>query len=221
LVETIDWENKKAIASHHHVDYYTQAISTSDVEIQSSIKDKDIGYKLSFGNVKVTEHYFAYRKKTYDELLDIIPLDLAPLEFETKAVWIEIPSSIVEKLKTKKKDFPGGIHALEHATIALSPLFALCDRWDIGGTSYPSFPADGTSKIFIYDGFPGGIGIAEKLFEKWRILFSNVRKLINECSCSEGCPSCVQSPKCGNENSPLSKSVALELLDELQLLSEN
>ncbi len=221
LLETIDWKNRKAIASRHDVDYYTEAISTSDVEVLSKIQEKDNGYTITFGNVKVTEYYFAYRKKTYDELLEINPLDLPPLEFETKSVWIEIPSSIVEKLKTEKKDFPGGIHALEHATIALSPLFALCDRWDIGGTSYPNFPADGTSKIFIYDGFPGGIGIAEKLYENWSLLLSNVQQLILECFCSDGCPSCVQSPKCGNDNSPLSKSVAFEIINQLKLLSRN
>ncbi|MHA1977466.1 MAG: DEAD/DEAH box helicase [Candidatus Hodarchaeales archaeon] len=221
LVEKIDWENKKAQASHQRVDYYTEAISTSEVEILNQEKLEDIGYPIAFGEVKVTEYYFAYRKKTYDEVLDIIPLDLPPLEFNTKAVWIQIPTSLVAKIKDEKKDFPGGIHALEHATIALSPLFALCDRWDIGGTSYPSFPDDGTAKIFIYDGFPGGIGIAEKLFEKWETLLSKVLQLIEECPCGEGCPSCVQSPKCGNENSPLSKRVAFDLLKELKILSTN
>ena len=221
LIETIDWENKTAYASSHRVDYYTEAISISDVEIIAQEKEKDIGYLLTFGEVKVTEFYHSYRKKTYDEVLEIVPLDLPPLEFNTKAVWINIPSSIVSKVKAEKKDFSGGIHALEHATIALSPLFALCDRWDIGGTSYPNFLDDGTAKIFIYDGFPGGIGIAEQLFEKWEVLLSNVLQLIQECPCSEGCPSCIQSPKCGNDNFPLSKEVAVDLLKELKVLSKN
>ncbi len=218
LVESIDWENRKAFASLHDVDYYTDAISTSEVEILSQEREKDQGYPLVYGEVKVTEYYFSYRKKTYDEVLDILPLDLPPLEFKTKAVWIQIPSTIVDSIKAEKKDLSGGIHALEHATIALSPLFALCDRWDIGGTSYPNYPDDGTSKIFIYDGFPGGIGIAEKLFEKWDILLSNVLQLIQECPCKEGCPSCIQSPKCGNDNIPLSKEVSLQLLKTLKSL---
>ncbi len=219
LVESIDWEKGKAVASHHRVDFYTEAISTSDVEIISQEKERNLGYPLTFGEVKVTEYYFAYRKMTYDEVIDIIPLDLPPLEFNTRAVWLQIPSTIVESIKSEKRDFAGGIHALEHATIALSPLFALCDRWDIGGTSYPSFPADGTSKVFIYDAFPGGIGIAERLFEKWEDLLVNVIQLIQECPCNEGCPSCIQSPKCGNENSPLSKEVALIILKGLTELS--
>ncbi|MHA1207449.1 MAG: Zn-binding domain-containing protein, partial [Candidatus Hodarchaeales archaeon] len=114
-----------------------------------------------------------------------------------------------------QRDFAGGIHALEHASIALTPLYAMCDRWDIGGTSYPSYPEDEQAKIFIHDSFPGGIGITEQLFSKWESLLENVLQLIKECSCSDGCPSCVQSPKCGNENYPLDKEVAIFILEEL------
>ncbi|MFX0206810.1 MAG: Zn-binding domain-containing protein, partial [Candidatus Hodarchaeota archaeon] len=156
--------------------------------------------------------------KTYDEILEIIPLDLPPLEFETKAVWIQIPQKIINSVQIEGLDYPGGMHALEHATIALSPLYAMCDRWDIGGVSYPSYPADGKGKIFIYDGFPGGIGISEQIYENYLELLKNVLELIRECECDDGCPSCVQSPKCGNDNYPLDKEVAI--LISKQLLRE-
>jgi DEAD/DEAH box helicase domain-containing protein len=214
-IEKIDWKNGKAFASLINVDYYTDALSTSDVEVINNIKSKKVGFQLFYGEVKVTELYHSFRKKTYDEIIETRPLDLPPLEFTTKAVWIEIPDEVVTYCKEKMLDFAGGIHALEHATIALSPMYAMCDRWDIGGVSYSSFPLDGKAKIFIYDGFPGGIGISEKLFEKWKNLISNVLELIEECNCTNGCPSCVQSPKCGNDNFPLDKKVAILLLNEI------
>jgi DEAD/DEAH box helicase domain-containing protein len=219
LVESIDWKKRKGIASRFPVDYHTESISISEVAILDEEKSRDIGYRLVFGEVQVTEVYHSYRKISYDEVLEILPLDLPPLEFITKAVWFDIPQKVVMQLKSELKDFSGGIHALEHATIALSPLYAMCDRWDIGGTSYPSYPKDGQARVFIYDGFPGGIGIAEQLFEKWEDLLVNVQKLVEECECSEGCPSCIQSPKCGNDNYPLDKLVALFLLKELIELS--
>ena len=189
-------------------------------EIIEKIKNRDIGYPLTFGEVKVTEIYHSYRKKTYDEVLEILPLDLPPLEFITKSIWIDIPPSLVLQIKNDLRDFAGGIHAFEHASIALTPLYAMCDRWDIGGTSYPSYPEDGQAKIFIHDSFPGGIGITEQLFSKWELLLANVLQLIKECPCSDGCPSCIQSPKCGNENFPLDKEVAIFLLEELIILSQ-
>ncbi|MHA2052563.1 MAG: DEAD/DEAH box helicase, partial [Candidatus Hodarchaeales archaeon] len=214
-INKIDWKTRRAIASRVRVNYYTDTLSISDVEILSVENESNYGFTLSYGKVRATEIYHSYRKRTYDEVLEIQTLNLPPLEFQTKAVWIELPQILVQNCISKGLDFPGGMHALEHATIALAPLFAMCDRWDIGGTSYPVFPGDGTAKIFIYDGFPGGIGIAEQLFKNWIDLIKNVKKLIQECPCSTGCPSCIQSPKCGNENHPLDKKVALMLLNEL------
>ncbi len=216
LVETLNLSKRKAFASPLDVDYYTDAMSTSDVTVLETITMKDMSnFSLFFGEVKVTEIYHSYRKKTYDEILEILPLDLPTLEFITKALWIELPAKIVENIQKEALDFPGGIHATEHATIALSPIFAMCDRWDIGGVSYSSFPTDGKAKIFIYDGFPGGIGISEQLFDKCDALLRNVLELIKECACQDGCPSCVQSPKCGNDNSPLDKNVAIRILEDL------
>ena len=217
-VEALDLKRKIAFASHVEVDYYTDALSTSEVTVLETLLTKDIGFPLFFGEVQVTELYHSYRKKTFDEVLEILPLDLPSLEFTTKALWIEIPQEIVDRIRIDALDFSGGIHAMEHATIALSPIYAMCDRWDIGGTSYPCFPMDGKAKVFIYDGFPGGIGISEQLFKKCDELLEDVLELIRECECEEGCPSCVQSPKCGNDNFPLDKRVAMIILEELLLL---
>ncbi|MHA1214767.1 MAG: DEAD/DEAH box helicase [Candidatus Hodarchaeales archaeon] len=215
LVERIDWKNGKAFASQMDVDYYTEALSTSEVKVLEVIKSGNLAFPLYYGSVKVNETYHSYKIKTYDEVLDIKPIDLPPLEFETKALWFEIPEHIVDYILDEELDLPGGIHALEHATIALSPMYAMCDRWDIGGTSYSIYPDDKKTKIFIYDGFPGGIGISEQLYEKFSDLLSGVLKLITECQCQNGCPSCIQSPKCGNDNFPLDKKMAILLLQKI------
>lgn len=215
LVESLNLSKKQVKASPIEVDYYTEVLSVSDVTVVTTLLSKHIGFPLYYGEVKVTEIYHSYRKKTYDEVFDIIPLELPSLEFITKAIWIEIPQEIVETIQAGSFDFAGGLHAMEHATIALSPLYAMCDRWDIGGVSYPQYIIDKKTKVFIYDAFPGGIGISEQLFEKCEILLENVLELIQECECSDGCPSCVQSPKCGNDNFPLDKNVAALILKEL------
>ncbi len=220
LVENLNLPKKQAVVSPIEVDYYTEAMSTSEVTVLKTLKSKDIGFPLFFGQVKVTETYHSYRKKTFDEILEILPLDLPTLEFITKALWIEIPQDVINSIQLDKLDFPGGIHAMEHATIALSPMYAMCDRWDIGGTSYPSYPVDGKAKVFIYDGFPGGIGISERIFIKCDILLKNVLNLIKDCECKEGCPSCIQSPKCGNDNFPLDKKVAIMILESFLLFNE-
>ncbi|MHA2291555.1 MAG: DEAD/DEAH box helicase [Candidatus Hodarchaeales archaeon] len=214
-VENLNLSKMKAFTSPIKVDYYTEALSISDVTILKLLKTNDIGFTLFFGEVKVTEIYHSYRKKTYDEVLEIVPLNLPHLEFNTKALWIEIPEEIVSRIQQDTLDFPGGIHAIEHATIALSPLYAMCDRWDIGGVSYPKYPSKDTALIFIYDGFPGGIGITEQLFDKCNNLLLDVLVLIKGCECEDGCPSCVQSPKCGNDNFPLDKKVAIRIMEEL------
>ncbi|MHA1227589.1 MAG: Zn-binding domain-containing protein [Candidatus Hodarchaeales archaeon] len=214
-MERIDWKNGKAFASQMDVDYYTEALSTSEVKVLEVIKSGNLAFPLYYGSVKVNETYHSYKIKTYDEVLDIKPIDLPPLEFETKALWFEIPEHIVDYILDEELDLPGGIHALEHATIALSPMYAMCDRWDIGGTSYSIYPDDKKTKIFIYDGFPGGIGISEQLYEKFSDLLSGVLKLITECQCQNGCPSCIQSPKCGNDNFPLDKKMAILLLQKI------
>ena len=144
------------------------------------------------------------------------PLDLLPVRFTTVAFWFDLPEKGVARLEEANLDFAGGLHAAEHAAIGVLPLFALCDRNDIGGVSISFHPDTGRAQIFIYDAHPGGIGIAEKGFNLVQELWQTTLEVIRECLCEEGCPSCIQSPKCGNNNKPLDKIAARILLEGLQ-----
>ncbi len=151
-----------------------------------------------------------------EELIGEEPLDLPPINFPTVALWFGVPPNAIGAIAEKGLDFAGGLHAAEHAAIGILPLFALCDRNDIGGVSTAVHPDTGQAQIFIYDAYPGGIGIAEKGYEMIEDLWQATRNVIAECPCEDGCPSCVQSPKCGNNNKPLDKAAALMILNELQ-----
>jgi DEAD/DEAH box helicase domain-containing protein len=175
-----------------------------------------LGVRLSFGMVVVTEQVVAYqtRRLSDHEVLDLIALDLPQTSFVTQALWYELPEAIVSG------DMPldrllGALHAAEHAQIAVLPLLAMCDRWDIGGLSTNWHPQTGAPTIFIYDGHPGGIGITRRGFLAFDALVDDAHRLIGECPCEKGCPSCVQSPKCGNLNEPLSKAGAGELMGRM------
>jgi len=133
------------------------------------------------------------------------------------ALWFDLPPEAIARLVEAQLDLAGGLHATEHAAIAILPLFALCDRNDIGGVSTPFHPDTGRAQIFIYDAYPGGIGIAEKGFDLVDELWQATLTAITECPCQEGCPSCIQSPKCGNNNKPLDKKAAQLLLEGLLL----
>ena len=143
------------------------------------------------------------------------PLDLPERTLETTAVWWTLPAALLEESGLATRDLPGAAHAAEHASIGLLPLFATCDRWDIGGVSTALHPDTGRLTVFVYDGHPGGAGFAERGFHAARAWLTATREAIDSCRCEEGCPSCVQSPKCGNQNNPLDKRAAVVLLDVL------
>ena len=149
------------------------------------------------------------------ELIGEEPLDLPPQVFTTVSLWFDLPPDMPALLVQKGLDYAGGLHAAEHAAIALLPLFALCDRNDIGGLSTTLHPDTGMPQIFIYDAYPGGIGIAEKGFELIDQLWEATLQVIDDCPCADGCPSCIQSPKCGNNNQPLDKEAAQTILKAL------
>jgi DEAD/DEAH box helicase domain-containing protein len=166
--------------------------------------------------VSVTEQVVAYQKKRVadHEVLDLLTVDLPEQEFVTQALWYELPEAFLGV------DFPldvlqGSLHAAEHGQIAVLPLIAMCDRWDIGGLSTAFHHQTGRPTIFIYDGHPGGVGLTRVGFEHFERLHSDALRLISECPCRDGCPSCVQSPKCGNLNEPLNKRGAIELLSRM------
>jgi DEAD/DEAH box helicase domain-containing protein len=147
--------------------------------------------------------------------LSVEPLELPPQSYVTQAIWFEISPEIPQRLAAHERHYMGGIHAVEHAAISLVPLFALCDRGDVGGISYTQHPQIGKGAIFIYDGYAGGVGIAKRVYEVILELLQRTHKLISECSCEEGCPSCIHSPKCGAGNKPLDKTAAIMVLDDL------
>jgi DEAD/DEAH box helicase domain-containing protein len=169
------------------------------------------------GEVDVTNIVVGFKKKAQftDEVIGEEPLDLPPQHFPTVALWFDLPPESSVRLNKEQLDFAGGLHATEHAAIALLPLFALCDRNDIGGVSTPFHPDTRKAQIFIYDAYPGGIGIAEKGFDLVDELWQVSLKVLAECPCQGGCPSCIQSPKCGNNNDPLDKKAGQVLLEGL------
>jgi DEAD/DEAH box helicase domain-containing protein len=218
LVENLDLAARTAYARPVTVNYYTQDKEITDLHIIKVMQEKNCGrIKVYLGEVEVTTRVVGFKKKAQftEEVIGEEPLDLPPQVFPTVALWFDLPSGIEARLAKAQLDFAGGLHAAEHAAIAILPLFALCDRNDIGGVSTPLHPDTGRAQIFIYDAYPGGIGIAERGFDLVEQLWQTTLKAIKECPCEEGCPSCVQSPKCGNNNKPLDKEAAQLLLEGL------
>ncbi len=172
---------------------------------------------LSFGEVSVTETVLAYQRRRLADhsVIDLRALDLPETSFGTQALWFELDAQALADT-IPLEVLLGTLHAAEHAQIAVLPLIAMCDRWDIGGLSTNLHPQTGRATIFIYDGHPGGVGITRRAFLEFERLVDDARRLIAECPCDHGCPSCVQSPKCGNLNEPLSKVGARTLLEWMQ-----
>lgn len=218
LVIQLDLGSGTAQAVRTDLPYYTQARDITDIRILKVKRKRSCrGIGVYLGDVDVTTQVLSFKKKLHftEEVVGEEYLDLPPHQFLTQALWFDLPLGAEAKMVREGLDFAGGLHAIEHAAIALLPLFALCDRNDIGGLSSPSHPDTGRAQIFIYDAHPGGVGIAEKGFELIEELWQATLGAILECPCQEGCPSCVQSPKCGNNNEPLDKRAAQLLLQEL------
>lgn len=218
LVEKLDLAARTAYAKPVTVNYYTQDKEITDLHIIRVIQEKSCGkIKVYLGEVEVTTRVVGFKKLAQftEEVIGEEPLDLPPQRFPTVALWFDMPPGIATRLAKDQLDFAGGLHAAEHAAIGILPLFALCDRNDIGGVSTPLHPDTGKPQVFIYDAYPGGIGIAEKGFDLVEELWQTTLKAIKECPCEDGCPSCVQSPKCGNNNKPLDKKAAQIILEGL------
>ncbi|HEY2657448.1 MAG TPA: DEAD/DEAH box helicase [Solirubrobacteraceae bacterium] len=214
----LDLAGRRALLEPFDGNYFTQAKREIMIYITRTHAQREpCGVTLSFGEIVYAETVLGYQRKGLQDhqVIDFQTLDLPTVEFSTRALWYELDELIGEE------PFPpemllGALHALEHGQIAVLPLIAMCDRWDIGGLSTNAHPQTGVATIFIYDGHPGGVGITRRGYDEFERLVGDASRLIGECPCRSGCPSCVQSPKCGNLNEPLSKRGALELLSRLE-----
>jgi len=218
LVDRLIVEKKDIVVHRSDLRYFTRARSEKETEIIRINRSRPKGqFVIREGNLKVTEVITGYEKRALpgQELMGVFPLELPPQIFETIGFWVEIEPALKRFVEQKGLHFMGGIHAIEHATIGIFPLFALCDRNDIGGICYPHHPQVGKSAIFIYDGYPGGVGLAQHGFEIILDLLEKTLDLVKSCGCEEGCPSCIHSPKCGSGNKPLDKQAALLILEGL------
>jgi DEAD/DEAH box helicase domain-containing protein len=218
LVTTLDLADQVALVEPGEPGYTTTAKTVTQIEVRDELRAMTWGSaRVSFGDVQVTRQVTSFTRRGADTgaALGETPLDLPPRHLLTRAVWWTIPEEAAGALTAAGLDLAGAAHAAEHASIGLLPLFATCDRWDIGGVSAARHPATGELTVFVYDGHDGGAGFAERGYGAAAAWLRATRQAIASCDCEAGCPSCVQSPKCGNGNHPLSKRGAVALLDIL------
>jgi DEAD/DEAH box helicase domain-containing protein len=216
LVRSLDLDERVAVIAAADLDYSTSAREVTDITIVSELEHRAVpGGRLAFGDVDVSHQVVSFlkRRQPSGEVIAEEPLDLPVRKLRTRAVWWTVPPSVLEEVGPR--DLPGAAHAAEHCAIGLLPLFATCDRWDIGGVSTALHPDTGQLTVFVYDGHPGGAGFARRGYDAAEAWLAATREAISACECTEGCPSCIQSPKCGNQNHPLDKPGAVELLDAL------
>lgn len=218
VVEDLDLENRIVAVSRVFPDYFTQSRDLTEVTVLSEERTEQWGpVTMHFGHVRVRTQVVSYQRKSIigQENLGEELLDLPPENLMTTAVWWTIPPTVMTGAGVTEPAFPGALHAAEHAAIGLLPLIATCDRWDIGGLSTALHMDTEAPTIFVYDGHAGGAGFAERGFEAARHWLTATLDTVLACQCEEGCPSCVQSPKCGNRNEPLDKDGARRLLEAL------
>ena len=221
LVRELDLQSRTAVVTPYKGDYYTQAKKETNTAIEETLRtERRCGLDLSFGRISVTERVVAYQKKSIRDqsTLETVDLDLPETTFETEAIWyLPEPDQLdgLEKMPT----LLGTLHAAEHSMIALLPLWAMCDRWDIGGLSTNIHFQTNRPTVFIYDGHSGGVGITERGFNAFEGWVEDTARMLEGCPCADGCPSCVQSPKCGNLNEMLDKDGALTFVRRLAAAS--
>ncbi len=217
-VRELHVEDRYAIVEPHDGSEYTQPRSETDIELIEAEQQRTVGRSgLYLGRVRVHSRVIGYKRfdRFTGSLVGHEELFLPPSDLETRAFWYTVPDTLLAAAGVDPLDVPGTLHAVEHAAIGMMPLFAICDRWDVGGVSTPFLPETGMPTIVVYDGYPGGAGVAELGYQAADRHLDATREVIAACPCDAGCPSCVQSPKCGNGNEPLDKSGAQRLLDAL------
>jgi DEAD/DEAH box helicase domain-containing protein len=216
LVDSLDLEDGVALVHPEETDWSTSARDITDIRIVETMRSRRRG-EIAFhlGTVDVTNQVVGYQRRRHPsgEVLDENPLDLPPRQLRTHAVWYTVSDAALTAAGLGEADVPGAAHAAEHAAIGMLPLVATCDRWDIGGVSTALHEDTGQATVFVYDGHPGGAGFADRGFDAIQTWLAATRDAVAACECESGCPSCVQSPKCGNGNQPLDKFGAVRLLD--------
>jgi DEAD/DEAH box helicase domain-containing protein len=219
-VADLDLERDVATLRPTWADYYTRVLTDKTVSVEADLRERPLSGRpdtsVRFAAVRVTEQVtgFERRDARRGETLGREALDLPPTTLDTRALYVTVPDD-VEAAMRDLGDFAGGIHAAEHGVISLFPLALLCDRADVGGLSTPYHPHTGRSTIFVYDGYPGGVGLTRRGFDRLESLMARTARLVDDCECEDGCPACVQSPHCGNANEPLATDTAVYLLDAL------
>ena len=216
VVDRLDLDGHVALVRADDPPWSTSARDVTDIAIAGVTASRRYGpLTVALGTVDVSNQVVSYVRKRLGtgEILDENPLDLPRRELRTTAVWYSVPQVVLDEVGVPVADVPGAVHAAEHAAIGLLPLFATCDRWDIGGVSTALHPDTGAPTVFVYDGHPGGAGFAERGHAAISAWLRATREAIGACECLRGCPSCVQSPKCGNGNDPLDKAGAATVLD--------
>lgn len=217
-VTELDLDSNKAIVAPCDGSEYTQARTTTDISVIAAEQSRSVGpATLTLGQVEVMNQVTGYQRKERRtrKILGNHVLELPPQRLVTRAFWYTVSDETLDLAGLEWADLPGTLHAAEHAAIGMLPLFTICDRWDVGGVSTAHHGDTGAPSIFIYDGYPGGTGIAELGFGAADRHLQATLDLIAACPCDDGCPSCVQSPKCGNGNDPLDKHGAIALLRQI------
>jgi DEAD/DEAH box helicase domain-containing protein len=218
VVNELNLRDKFALLKSAKVNYYTDSLSLHKIEVLKTLGNRKIfGIDLYFGSVLVSERVIGFIRKQYgtDQKIGTEEVNLPETQFETKAIWFAINKDMEKTILDAGEEIPGTIHATEHLLVAMMPLVVICDRNDVGGVSHPLHPDTMKPTIFVYDGVEGGVGLSEKGFERFEDLVSAAYKTVSTCPCKDGCPSCIYSPKCGNDNKPLTKKGAILLLGEL------
>ena len=216
VVDDLDLDDAIALVHADEPDWSTHARDVTDLSVVAVRSYVDAGpVGLFLGDVDVTSQVVSYQRRRIGsgEVIDTRPLDLPVRELRTVAVWFTISPRALADGGVENADVPGALHAAEHAAIGLLPLIATCDRWDIGGLSTANHQDTEAPTVFVYDGHPGGAGFAERAYGTATAWLQATREAIASCGCETGCPSCVQSPKCGNGNNPLDKEAAVSVLD--------